>query len=352
MVPCGGSTSTTGAKITLGDDNCPAHGVNHRTRRTMQSEPLITWSEPVREYIGFIAQFMALGAVGFRFAAVRQRDLTSSGDTERTLYADALQRAATIGLVGFLVQAAMFATGLPKSATRAHTTVNGLITSDLATGAAALLFVLGVIGLAMAAARVRSGWLLALAGVVLAPLTGIVNGQWSRMVNPVHRDVAGLWIGTLFILVVAGLGRVLVYEPTRERRGAIAADMVNGFSPLALTCGMLVVASGLITAWTHLNPLSSLWSTPYGYALIVKLCLAGAVFALGAWNWRRVRPTLGSEDAAHAVRRSSRAELSIAALVLVATAILISLPSPRPPGPRPGGATPGAGPAGAPSAGG
>src|SRR5205085_2389770 len=122
---------------------------------------------------------------------------------------------------------------------------------------------------------------------------------------------------------------------TTERRGEIAAELVNGFSPLALTCGMIVVASGLTTAWRHLNPLSSLWSTPYGYALIVKLCIVAVVFGLGAWNWRRVRPTLGSEDAAHVVRRSSRSELTAATLVLAASAILVSLPSPRPPGARP-----------------
>src|SRR5205085_4719241 len=122
-------------------------------------------------------------------------------------------------------------------------------------------------------------------------------------------------------------------ERARGRRGALVADMVNGFSPLALTCGLLVVASGVITAWRHLNPLSSLWTTPYGYALIVKLLLAGAVFALGGWNWRRVRPTLGSDDAAVAIRRSSKVELTVAALVLAATAIVVSLPSPRPPRP-------------------
>ena len=304
----------------------------------MNAEPLITWSDPVREYVGFVAQFLALGAVGFRFAAVRGRDLSSTGDTERLLYAEASQRAAVIGLVGILVQSLMFAAGLPKAADRAHTTVGGMLTGNLATGASALLFAIAIIGLALAAARQRSGWGMALAGVVLAPLTGILAGQWSRMVNPVHRVVAGLWIGTLFILVTVGLSRVLRDEPTRATRGAIAADMVNGFSPLALTCGMIVVLSGLITAWTHLNPLSSLWSTPYGYALIVKLCLAATVFGLGAWNWQRVRPTLGSEDAAHAVRRSSRAELTAAALVLVATAILVSLPSPRPPAARPPGA--------------
>jgi putative copper export protein len=97
---------------------------------------------------------------------------------------------------------------------------------------------------------------------------------------------------------------------------------------------MIVVLSGLTTAWRHLNPLSSLWSTPYGYALIVKLCFVAVVFALGAWNWKRVRPTLGSEDAAHAVRRSSRGELTAATLVLIASAILVACLRPDRPAPH------------------
>ena len=44
---------------------------------------------------------------------------------------------------------------------------------------------------------------------------------------------------------------------------------------------------GVITAWRHLKYLSALWTTPYGYALLLKLALVAAVFSLGAWNWRR-----------------------------------------------------------------
>jgi putative copper export protein len=108
--------------------------------------------------------------------------------------------------------------------------------------------------------------------------------------------------------------------------------MVNRFSPLALTMGGVVVVFGVITAWRHLHVLSNLWSTPYGYALIAKLCFVALVFGLGAWNWRRQRPTLGSESAAVSIRRSATAELTIAAIVLVVTAILVSLPTPRAPG--------------------
>ena len=80
--------------------------------------------------------------------------------------------------------------------------------------------------------------------------------------------------------------------------------------------------------------LRALWTTPYGVTLIVKLCAVALVLALGAWNWRRQRPRMGSEAAAWSLRRSARMELAAAALVLAITAILVSLPSPRPPRPQ------------------
>jgi putative copper resistance protein D len=145
------------------------------------------------------------------------------------------------------------------------------------------------------------------------------------------------------VLIVAGLSTVL-RDGARGQRGPIVADMVNGFSPLALTCGPLLVLTGVTTAWLHLKPLSSLWTTPYGYALLTKLCLVAVVFGLGAWNWRRQRPRLGSEESAHLIRRSASMEVATATLVLVVTAILVSLPSPKPPRP-PGTAAPVAAPA-------
>lgn len=312
----------------------------------MQPEPLLRWSDPIVEFIGFIAQFLALGAVGFRYAALRERILESPAHStmdpftraEHDMMATAARRAAAIGLAGALVQVLMFAQSLPGAAAKRHVTAGQLITSDLQTGASALLLLMAALGLALAATGRRPGWVLALVGTVGGSLTDILVGHWAHLPNAVHRLAGGLWLGTLFILVVAGIGIVLRDERARDRRGAIGAELVNGFSPLALTCGMVVVLAGLIAAWNHLNPLSSLWTTPYGYALLAKLGLVAGVFALGAWNWRRQRPMMGSEDAAHAIRRSSKAELTVATLVLVASAILVSLPSPRPPGARPPGA--------------
>jgi copper transport protein len=78
-----------------------------------------------------------------------------------------------------------------------------------------------------------------------------------------------------------------------------------------------------------LKRLSALWTTSYGAALLVKLVLVLIVVMLGAWNWRRVRPSLGDEGSEHTIRRSAGLELTFAGLVLVATAVLVSLPSPR-----------------------
>lgn len=291
----------------------------------MQTEPLLEWSEPIKEFIGFVALFLGAGALGFRFFALKGRRI----ETDRIFYDDAAQRAAGLGFVGVVISLILAATELPGLAARRHVDAMTFLTSDPATMMEFGFFAVALVGYVLAITRVRAGWVLAAIGVVAGALRVAFLGQWSRLVNPVHSLAAGLWIGTLFVLVLAGISSLLKHEPTRERRGAIAADMVNGFSPLALTMGGVVVTFGLITAWRHLHRIENLWATPYGIALIVKLCFVGVVFGLGAWNWRRQRPTLGSEQAAISIRRSSITELVVATIVLVVTAIIVSLPSPK-----------------------
>ena len=302
----------------------------------MQAEPLITWSEPAREFVGMVAQFLAVGAVGFRFAALGSRlgapAAASAGDpalrSEGDVYRHAARRAATLGLLGTFMQAVMLWESLPAAASRAHLTVQQAVTSNFQIGAPVWLLVIAILGFAIASSGRVAGWWLAIVGVVLGPLVPLFLGKWLGVVNPLHRLMGGFWIGTLFVLVLAGLGTVLRDERSKERRGQMAADMVNGFSPMALACAGVLVLSGLVTAWRHLTPFSSLWTTAYGWTLIVKLCLVAGVFALGAWNWKRQRPQMGTEGGAVALRRSARAELVVATCVLAATAILISLPSP------------------------
>lgn len=291
----------------------------------MQTPPLLDWADPPRELIGFIGLFLAAGAVGFRYFALKGREI----ETDRPFYDDAARRAAIIGLIGTIISLALAAWELPDLAARRHTTVDALVMSDPATIMQVGFLIIALFGFALGIARLGAGWALAAIGIIVGALRAAFLGKWTALVNPIHSLAAGLWIGTLFVLVTAGLSALLKNEQTRERRGAIAADMVNGFSPLALTMGVVVVLFGLITAWRHLHRLSALWTTPYGYTLIAKLVFVALVFGLGAWNWRRQRPILGTEPAAVAIRRSAAAELTFAVIVLLITSVLVSLPSPR-----------------------
>jgi putative copper export protein len=311
----------------------------------VQALSVIRWPQPITEYIGFIGSFLPAGAVGFRYAVLRgalaRSRMGSAGTTMRRVHDDASRRAALIGLVGLVIGLCLVFYQLPGLATRRHVTVSQLLMTNRGVELQLGFMILALIGFALAMRRVPAGWPLATVGFLGELLRNGLLGQWKDLANPLHVLAAGLWIGTLFVMVVAGISAVLRDEPAREQRGAIVSDMVHSFSPLALVAAPVLVLFGVIIAWEHLHVLSNLWSTPYGIALIVKLCLVALVFALGTWNWRRQRPLLGSEPAALSIRRSAISEVSVAALVLVATSILLSIPAPRPPGagsPPPAGA--------------
>jgi copper transport protein len=299
----------------------------------VQVQSLIKWPQPITEYIGFIGSFLPAGAIGFRFVVLRgglaRAEPTGVESTRRRVLADTARRAAAIGLIGAIVAVALLMYQLPGLAARRHTTVSQLLTHNAVPELQVGFLALELIGFVLALRASKLGWWLAAIGFVSALLRNAFLAQWGELSNPLHVLAGGLWIGTLFVMLVAGIRVVLDNEVAREERGPIISDMVYSFSPLALSAAPVLILFGVIIAWKHLHVLSNLWSTPYGIALIVKLCLVAIVFALGAWNWRRQRPTLGSETAALAIKRSASMEVSVAALVLVATAILLSIPAPR-----------------------
>src|SRR5690242_498144 len=209
----------------------------------MATEPLLTWSEPLQQLVSFVGTFLVAGAIGFRFTAART---DPSAADESAFFAIALRRAALIGSVGAAVGVAFVLTGLPGAARRAHETVPQLLSSDIASVlslvASTLVFVaLGVVVLA----GKRTGWTIAAAALFVATLAPLAAGRWTAVINPVHRLAGGLWLGNLFLMVTCGLTPLLRSVELRDRRGTLAAGMVNRFSPMALTMGGVVVAFGL-----------------------------------------------------------------------------------------------------------
>ncbi len=279
----------------------------------LQGERGFQLSDAARQFVQFVGWFGIFGALGFRFIVMRAGGWAAEPERELGAFdevrARSLQGAALIGLGGALLLAVSL---LP---------LNGRNTVSMICA--------GVLFLAYAVARRGNAgaWVLALlAGTVLV-FQSIVRLRWATLVNPIHMTAAGLWIGSLFVVVSAGLPPIL-RAPIGNRRGALVADLIARFSPLALVSSAFLVLTGVITAWRHLGQLSALWSTPYGITLIVKLCFVVVVVALGAWNWRRMTPRLGTEETAHDIRRSATAEVSVTVIVLLATAVLVSLPSP------------------------
>lgn len=283
---------------------------------------LIEWPGPFLDFFEFVGIFLALGAVGFRYSALRGR--LESG--ESTVFQQMARRAALFGLIGAMLYMIHLIQVLPRVAHRAKVPVSTFLTTPSVTVSIYYLILLAMMGLLMAAFGKRVGWPLAAFALVAGQLRNIVGLQWGRLVTPVHVLMGGLWIGTLFVLVVAGVSVLLNSNVDRDRRGVVVADLVNDFSPLALTCGILVVVFGVIAAFRELEPFSALWTTPYGYTLIAKVCVVAVVLSLGAWNWKRQRPTLGSEEAAFSIRRSATIELIAATVVLMITAVMLNLP--------------------------
>ena len=114
--------------------------------------------------------------------------------------------------------------------------------------------------------------------------------------------------------------------PEAERGPGVAA-LVNAFSPTALVFAGLTSVTGVFAAWLHLGAIPALWQTSYGQTLMLKLGILSVVAATGAYNWLRVKPSLGGVDGAKKMHRSATVELAVAVLVLVVTAILVATPT-------------------------
>lgn len=146
--------------------------------------------------------------------------------------------------------------------------------------------------------------------------------------DALHVIGAGGWLGTLTVIVFAGLPRSRRVSAERQR-GAVAAT-VNGFSPLALAFAGVTASTGVVASWLQVDPppWSALWETLYGQRLLIKVGLVALVAAVGAWNWRRVKPRLGGSDGEARLRRSAILELLLSLVVLLVTALLVATPPP------------------------
>jgi copper transport protein len=292
----------------------------------------------IARWLGFLALFSVIGAVAFKFAILERVGHLFEADDPFILIASV--GAATYGL--FAAIALIIATVIKlygESLAMRDVPPQAIVFATgwgLAWLAQLLACIVAVVGFAIAHRGARSGWLLAgLAAFVLVvtpAATGHAIGSDEALVavpaDIIHVLAGSAWLGTLAVILIVGIGAA-GKTPGTVPLGARVATMVRVFSPFALICGGSVVASGVVASLLHLEPFSALWTSQYGQVLMVKLASVALLFAVGAWNWRRVKPSLGGDEGVKALRFSAKIDLSVAAAGLMVTAFLVALPLPE-----------------------
>jgi putative copper export protein len=207
-----------------------------------------------------------------------------------------------------------------------HTRWGIAIELELVAGLVAL------VSFALAARRIRVAWFTAGISAIVLAVTPALAGHaaasprfTSLMIGTDFLHVLGgaTWLGSLLAVVLVGIPLALTLDGT-ERWSAVAS-LVNSFSRIALLSAALVVISGVIASWVHLEHLAALWQTAYGRVLLVKLSLVAVTLAIGAYNFRRVQPQLLTEAGSVRLRRSAAVELSVGFLVLLVTGLLTGI---------------------------
>jgi copper transport protein len=192
---------------------------------------------------------------------------------------------------------------------------------DVPVGRTVALAVPGAIGVVALAASGHAG-------------TGTDAGLGTAL-NSLHAWATAAWLGGLVMLAV--LAVPLLRALGNDDRVRLGAAVIVRFSSLAVAAVVVLVVTGVYRALAELPSFDALWTTSYGIALIVKLAIFVLMLALAAWNRFRLHPRLerdalgiapGGAPALAALRASIRAEVVLAALVMVAVAVLVSIPPP------------------------
>jgi copper transport protein len=291
-------------------------------------------------WFNFIFLLLAIGGVIFHAlllgrAAARPADINHWAAIEQRA-----TRLAMIAGIGSLVMAVPRLALQSSALNGAANTWNlGLIKTlllDTNWGHGWVLQVLGSVGYLMAVFAAEPGkggaWWLAAASTVVLAFAPAFSGHAAAMEqtraitvtnDAAHVFAASTWLGTLTYILVVALPVCMARRAFEQ-----LALLVRKFSPLALLAASAAALTGTVSALEHIGPLTDLWNTPYGRALSVKLGCVFLVALMGFYNWRWVRPGLGTKEATVHLRRSALGEVTFALMVLLVTSVLIALPTP------------------------
>ncbi len=287
----------------------------------------------------FVALLATIGAVMFRVAVLSRADLHQS------LRRDVARQVARFGAAGAVTLLVSAVLRLAEQRGVLENAIGGPIAlSEILVhtgwGAGWVTEAVGglVVAIALAAAARRdsgAAWAwsaLGCAAVAVAPaLTGHAGALPHLTIFAVSDDMAHVvaassWLGSLLCLMAVAVPFVAA-QGGHDAWGDIAR-LVNAFSPVALISAAIVACTGVVTVLLHADNVSALLASQYARVLGVKLALVLVAGAIGAFNWRRVRPALGTEAGTRRLRLSAANEIAIGLLVVIVTAVLVATKTP------------------------
>jgi copper transport protein len=328
-VPQVGTVTDTGGTATAASSTIAEHMEDADSASSVGNSLARTFS--------FVSLLALIGAIAFRTLVLpRARGLSPE---LKTLMA---QRAAVLGFAAsVLVIASAFARlFLESQMMSAMPDMQSMSMTDMAMHtrwgvAVSLEFgaaLLALVCFALAVRRIRGAWLVASISAIVLAVTPALAGHaaasprfTSLMIVSDFLHVLGgaSWLGSLLAVVLVGIPLSLTLDGAE--RWPSVASLVNSFSPIALTSASVVVVSGLIASWVHVEHLSDLWQTAYGQVLLLKLLLVAITLTIGAYNFRRVQPQLANEAGSARLKRSAGIELSVGFLILLVTGFLTGI---------------------------
>jgi putative copper export protein len=149
-----------------------------------------------------------------------------------------------------------------------------------------------------------------------------VLGIRPDIVSVLHVFAAGLWVGMLAVMFVT----VLPVALRDNARIPMFKATIHAYSTVAMVSVAVLVVSGVTSAVIVMERPADLFATAFGRTLLVKTGVVAILLGFATFKWNKVRPRLDTLADALVARSTIRAELLLAAIVLVITSVLVVTP--------------------------
>jgi putative copper export protein len=146
------------------------------------------------------------------------------------------------------------------------------------------------------------------------------RGLLPQVLVTLHLLAVSYWLGGFFPL------RYVTYRPDPPG----VAQVMKRFGDIALSIVGALVIAGFVLLWIMLRTPLVLFDSDYGRAVVVKLLFVAGLLGLAAVNKLVLTPALARGDisALQRLRNSITAEIAMAGLILVVTAIFTTVVGP------------------------